>query len=407
MTSGSFYDNVPLAETDPIVVVLQKYAKDPSPKKVDLSIGVYKPEDGDIKYVFPSVKKAKTEIYNHDEGHPYHSMAGYPQFVEGAQKVVFGDDRPREGRTTSIQTISGTGAIHLGIEFVKRLGLKDFYVGVPTWGNYQGMIESEDCNVEFFNHYDKASGTADVDAVLSTIDTMPDHSVLLLQACCHNPTGADYTQDQWKQICAKLKNRHIFTFFDIAYQGFASGNKDTDAWAIRYFYDQGLEFLAAESFSKNMGLYGERLGCLHVVSKNPKNISSVHSSLVSIFRSQCSFGPLFGARIASYLFTDFKEEWDQDVLTISDRLSGLRNQILNKFKALQTPGNWEPVVRQNGLFWFSGLSKEQIEDLTESYHIYIPLNGRFNVAGFNDSNLDYIIESIDKVVRKTQTEASL
>lgn len=399
MPSASFYSNVPSASLDPMMIIAQKYAKDENPNKVDLSIGVYKPENGDVKYVFPSVKKAKTEIYNYDEGHPYHSMSGLPQFIRGAQKVVFGD-RTKQERIASLQTISGTGAIHMGIEFVKKLGMEHIYVGSPAWSNYKGMIESEGLKVSFFNHYDEKTGTADIDSTLNVIDEIEDGGVLLLQGCCHNPTGADYTKDQWKQIAAKLQDRKIFVFFDIAYQGFASGNKDEDAWAVRYFYDQGFEFLVCQSFSKNMGIYGERAGCLHVVSRETQHINDVQTVMVSVFREQCSFAPLFGARIASYLFEDLKEDWDNDVLNVSNRLKDIRQMVLNKFNELGTPGNWETVVRQHGLFWYSGLNEEQCKKLTDEYHIYIPTNGRFNVAGINKSNVGYVVESINKVVRQ-------
>lgn len=399
MPSASFYSNVPSASLDPMMIIAQKYAKDENPNKVDLSIGVYKPENGDVKYVFPSVKKAKTEIYNYDEGHPYHSMSGLPQFIRGAQKVVFGD-RTKQERIASLQTISGTGAIHMGIEFVKKLDMEHIYVGSPAWSNYKGMIESEGLKVSFFNHYDEKTGTADIDSTLNVIDEIEDGGVLLLQGCCHNPTGADYTKDQWKQIAAKLQDRKIFVFFDIAYQGFASGNKDEDAWAVRYFYDQGFEFLVCQSFSKNMGIYGERAGCLHVVSRETQHINDVQTVMVSVFREQCSFAPLFGARIASYLFEDLKEDWDNDVLNVSNRLKDIRQMVLNKFNELGTPGNWETVVRQHGLFWYSGLNEEQCKKLTDEYHIYIPTNGRFNVAGINKSNVGYVVESINKVVRQ-------
>lgn len=399
MTATSYFDSVAKGELDPIIVVGQKYAKDQSPQKVDLSIGVYKPEDGNLNYVFPSVRLAETEIYNNDPGHPYHSMAGYPKFTKAAQQVVFGEDIPKEGRIASLQTISGTGAVHMGVEFLKRLGMKNYYVGVPTWGNYAAMIKENGCNINYFTHYNKETGKVDLDALLNTIDNMPESSVLLLQACCHNPTGADYSKDQWRQIVEKIKTKNIFTFFDIAYQGFASGDKDEDAYAIRLFYQENMEFLVCESFSKNMGLYGERIGCLHVVSNDINYVNNIQTLLIGIFRSQCSFGPLHGAKIASYVVNDFKSEWDQDVSKITTRLKSIRSKILAKLKQLNTPGNWDFICAQTGLFWYSGLSEAQVDELINKHHIYLPGNGRFNVAGFNDSNLDYVVEAIDKVVR--------
>lgn len=401
MTIKSFFDKVPHGELDPIMVVANQYALDTNPNKVDLSIGVYKPENGDVKYVFPSVRQAETEIYNHDHGHPYHQMSGYPTFVKGAQETVFGREHVKENRIASLQTISGTGAVHMGIELLKRLNMKTFFIGTPTWTNHITMLQESGCIVNCFDHYDENSGSVNLKALLSTIETMPDNSVLLLQACCHNPTGADYSKEQWKQIADKIKTKKVFTFFDNAYQGFASGDKDEDAYGIRLFFEEQLEFLVCESFSKNMGLYGERLGCLHVVSNNTDNTTNVQTLLTTIFRSQCSFAPLFGAKVASYLFDDFKSQWDSDVMKITNRLKSIREKVLTKLQQLNTPGSWDFILSQTGLFWYSGLNISQVEKLTNEYHIYLPSNGRFNVAGFNDSNLDYIVESIDKVVRAT------
>ncbi|CAH6721847.1 aspartate aminotransferase, cytoplasmic [[Candida] jaroonii] len=398
MTKGSIYSEITPSELDPIAIIAQKYNNDPSPKKVDLSIGVYKPENGDAKYTFPSVKLAKKDIFENDQGHPYHYMSGWPEFIAGAQETVFGKND--KSNVTSIQTISGTGAVHIGIEFLRELGLTEFYVGNPAWGNYESMIKSCNSNVNFFNHYDNETGKADIDSLFKTIDTMPTDGVLLLQGCCHNPTGADYTNEQWEQIAEKVRSRGVFVMFDLAYQGFGSGDKDKDAYGVRHFHKQNLEFIVCESFSKNMGLYGERLGCLHVVSNDKQNLNNISNLLVNIFRAQCSFAPLFGARIASNIFRDFKQQWDEDVYAVYERLSDLRIKIAEKFKKLGTPGNWDSILKQNGLFWFTDLTPQQIDTLINEYHIYLPYNGRFNVAGFNNANLDYVIESIDEVVRK-------
>lgn len=400
MSSKSYYANIEASEADPIIAMMDKHRTDTFAEKVDLSIGVYKPENGDVKYVYPSVKLAKTEIYNHDEGHPYHFMSGLPSFVSGAQKVVFGEDNAASGRITSIQTISGTGALHVGFEFLKKIGLSKIYVGAPTWANHVAMIDNNGCEAVFFNHYDPKTGTPDVDSLLEIISKIPSDAALLLQTCCHNPTGADYTQDQWRAICQKVKEHNVLVMFDFAYQGFATGDKDKDAYPIRLFFENELEFLVCESFSKNMGLYGERVGCLHVVTTEKSTIPNAKGLLISIFRAQCSFAPLFGARVASYVMTDFKSQWDLEVLEIYQRLRDLRVRVNKKFKQLGTPGNWDTILNQNGLFWYSGLTPQQVDKLVNEHHIYLTSNGRINVAGINNSNIDRVVECIDKVVRE-------
>lgn len=399
MTCESFYETIEESSLDPIAIIAEKYIKDTNPNKVDLSIGVYKPESGDIKYVFPSVKQAKKIIYENDEGHSYHKMSGLPELVLGAQKVIFGEEHVNDGKFASIQTISGTGAINIAIKFLKQLGLNNYYIGKPTWGNYQAMIEAEGGQVNYFSHYDFNTGEVDFPAVLEAIDSMPNNSVLLLQACCHNPTGADYSKDQWKQLADKVKSKNIYTFFDIAYQGFASGNKDEDAWPIRYFYEQQLPFLVTESFSKNMGIYGERVGCIHVVSNNKQEIPRIHNLLTNIFRTSCSFAPLFGARIGANLIHNLKSQWDQDVLEVYERMKSVREKMFTKLTKLNTPGNWDSILKQNGLFWYSGLTEQQSNKLCQDHHIYLA-GTRVNIAGINESNMDYIAGAIDQVVRQ-------
>lgn len=404
MTVNSYFSQLEPSQLDPILLLMTAFANDTHPDKIDLSVGVYKTEEGDPNYIFPCVKAAKEKLAANDPGHCYTLMGGIPAFISNAKKTVFGADHDD---VVSVQAISGSGALHLAFNFLRDTGFNDFYVGVPAWGNYHGMIEHVGGKYHEYKYYDPKTNAVDFDAAVEALEAAPDKSVFVLQAVCHNPTGCDYSREQWSKILDILQRKDIFPLFDIAYQGFASGSVDEDAWSIREAYKRGLEFVACQSYSKNMGLYSERAGCIHVSVKDKEALSTVASSLVSTVRSEFSFAPAFGARVASIvqLDEDIKKTWGEDVLAVTQRLKGVRKLVLDKFTKLQTPGNWEPIVKQNGLFWYSGLTPLQVEKLREEYHIYGTSNGRVNVAGLNTSNIDAYCSAVDAIVRKYPFDA--
>lgn len=398
MTVSSF-SHLESSPLDPIILLMNAFAADEHPEKIDVSVGVYKTENGDPNYVFPSVKLAKDKLAKNDPGHCYTQMSGIPAFVLSAKKTIFGADHDN---VVSVQAVSGSGALHIAFTFLRATGFTDFFVGTPAWGNYKGMIEHVGGNFHTYQYYDPKTNAADFESTMEALNNAAADSVFIFQAVCHNPTGCDYTKEQWIQIFKLVKEKKIFPLFDIAYQGFASGNVAEDAWAVREAYRQNMEFIACQSYSKNMGLYSERTGCTHVVIHDREAIGNVASQLVAIIRHEISFAPAFGARVATIVQQDeeLKEIWAEDVLAVTNRLKGVRQQILDKFTKLQTPGSWEHVVKQNGLFWYTGLTELQVEKLLEEYHIYGTPNGRVNVAGLNDSNIDLYCNAVDAIVRK-------
>ncbi|KAL6451885.1 AAT2 Aspartate aminotransferase [Candida maltosa Xu316] len=387
--------------TDPIVRTMELFQKDTNPNKIDVSIGVYKDEAGGL-YCFDVVKDAKKHLFENDPGHGYTTMAGVPAFVKSAQQVVFGDSIAQEGKLASLQAISGSGALHMGLMLLVQAGHKDFYVGTPTWSNYIPMITHVGGNVKTYEHYNADSRTVNFESVVGTLETAPSGSVFLFQTCCHNPTGADYSRDQWTKILDLVENKNHIVLFDNAYQGFASGDLDEDAWAIRHAYGKGLEFVVAQSFSKNLGLYSERVGCVHAVVQNKEFVPHTQSTLVATFRHECSFAPAYGARIAAYVIQneDKRDHWRKEVAAVRNRLVALRQKVLDKLTELGTPGDWTNVVAQNGLFWFSQLSEDENERLIAK-HVYSTNIGRVNIAGLNDANVDQFCKAIDEVVRNT------
>lgn len=387
---------------DPIVHTMMLYAEDTSPNKVDVSIGVYKDNKGD-SYTFPCVSEAKEILTAQNAGHNYTTMAGLPEFVKGSKEILFGD-KVNEGKVASIQTLSGTGALHMAAVFLKDNKYSNYFVGTPAWTNYFSIINHVDGIVHEYNHYGD-DGKVDFEAVLKALKSADAKSVFLLQVGCHNPTGADFTKDQWTIIGQLMKERDLIPVLDCAYLGFALGSVETDAWPIRYFYDLDIDFLVCQSFSKNLGLYGERVGALHVVVQEKEDFTKVLTTLIAHFRLECSFAPAYGARLASIIFESEKlsKEWEKNVMDITNRLKSMRTQLHDKLIAKGTPGNWETAIRQNGLFWFSGLSPDQNQRLIDEFHVYSTGFGRVNIAGLNEGNIDYFVNAVDHVVRTSVT----
>ncbi|TEY65337.1 hypothetical protein BOTCAL_0141g00220 [Botryotinia calthae] len=407
---------VPQAPEDPLFGLMAAYRADTFDKKVDLGIGAYR--DNTAKpWVLPVVKKAD-EILRNDPAlnHEYLPIAGLNTFTSAAAKLMLGSDSPAlaEKRSCSVQTISGTGAVHLGALFFKKFypGSPTVYLSNPTWANHHQIFSNVHLPVATYPYFSKSTKGLDFDGMKNTIQNAPDKSIILLHACAHNPTGVDPTQDQWKELATLLKQKQHFPFFDCAYQGFASGDLAKDAWAVRYFIEQGFELCIAQSFAKNLGLYSERTGCFHFVTgageDAEKNIARISSQLTLLQRSEISNPPAYGARIASTVLNDeslFKE-WEENLREMSGRIMTMRKELRSKLEEMGTPGKWNHITEQIGMFSYTGLSEKQVSELRDEAHVYMTQNGRISMAGLNTNNIDYFAKAVDEVVRKTQQESS-
>lgn len=321
---------------------------------------------------------------------------------------MLGADSPAltEKRATSIQTISGTGAVHLGALFLAKFfqGNRTVYVSNPTWANHHQIFNNVGIPTESYPYFDKKTKGLDFEGMKAAIQGAPDQSIILLHPCAHNPTGVDPTLDQWKELAAIIRQKKHFPFFDSAYQGFASGSLNRDAAAVRYFVEQGFELLIAQSFAKNFGLYGERAGCFHMVTvpgtDASANITRLASQLAVLQRSEISNPPLYGARIASTVLNDpaLFAEWEANLTTMSGRIITMRKELRSKLESLSTPGTWNHITDQIGMFSFTGLNEKQVMRLREEYHIYMTKNGRISMAGLNTKNIDRFAEAMYKVV---------
>ncbi|KHC77432.1 aspartate aminotransferase [Candida albicans P78042] len=405
MTVKSKFTHLTKEEPDPIIKTLTQYHQDQSPNKLDVSIGVYKSPDG-LLYTFPSIIEAK-EIYHNEKnyGHNYTTMSGIKEFINGSQQLLFGKDvitSDGEKKIASIQTIAGTGAIHMGLLFFMEAGYKNFYLGLPSWSNYIPMIETVGGKVNTYEYYNTANGEINFDTVKKTLIEAPKNSVFIFQTCCHNPTGADFNNDQWIEIVKLIKQYDHLVLMDTAYLGFSSGDLIKDSWILRYMYEEAeIEFVVAQSFSKNMGLYGERLGAVHVIVQDENYVDHAQSTLVANFRHECSFAPSFGARLAQIIFENDKlyQQWTKEVNQVTQRLQNLRQLVYQTLIKLETPGNWKTVIQQKGLFWYSGLTPQQNDRLISNHNVYSTSIGRVNIAGLNEQNVEYFCKAIDEVVR--------
>nr|POE54540.1 aspartate aminotransferase, cytoplasmic [Quercus suber] len=413
-------DVVPQAPEDPLFGLMAAYRKDTDSKKVDLGIGAYR--DNNAKPWKRIGERSYANKYQADErlrkdpnlNHEYLPIAGLADFTSASQKLILGTASPaiKDKRVVSFQTISGTGAVHIGGLFLSKFynpataAAKTIYVSNPTWANHNQIFGNVHLPVKTYPYFSKKTKGLDFEGMVSSLESAPEGSIILLHACAHNPTGVDPTRDQWTKIAQVMKQKRHFPFFDCAYQGFASGSLAKDAWAINHFVEQGFEMMIAQSYAKNFGLYGERAGCFHFIagpsSSAAADVSRIGSQLAILQRSEISNPPAYGARIASLVLNDpaLFAQWEEDLRTMSGRIIEMRSALRKKLEALGTPGKWNHITEQIGMFSFTGLSEAQVQKLKEKFHIYMTKNGRISMAGLNTNNVDYFAESVNAVVRE-------
>ncbi|OZJ05841.1 hypothetical protein BZG36_00900 [Bifiguratus adelaidae] len=401
----SVFQSTPRAPPDVIFNLTASYKADTFKDKINLGVGAYRDNDGK-PFVLPVVKKADAILHQDPAlDHEYLPIGGIPTFTAASARLILGADSSaiKEKRVVGAQTISGTGANHLGALFLSRFyhpGAK-ILLSNPTWANHKAIFNNVGIETIDYPYWDAKKRGLDLEGMLNVIKSAPEKSIVLLHACAHNPTGVDPTQEQWKQIAEVIKQKNHFTFFDCAYQGFASGNLDKDAWAVRYFESQGLEFFVCQSYAKNFGLYGERAGCLTAVTSTPDAANRVFSQFEKLQRSEISNPPAYGARVVNLVLNDptLSKQWQDDLTEMSGRIIAMRKALYSALKKLGTPGTWEHIVTQIGMFSFTGLTKEQVSVLKSKYHVYLTDNGRISMAGLNTSNVEYFAKAVDDVVR--------
>ncbi|KAI6764965.1 hypothetical protein HG531_012064 [Fusarium graminearum] len=389
---------------DPMFFLKKAADQDQSPEKTDLGVGIYRNESGHYSEL-QAVAQAKLLLAENDPGHDYELTTGNEQFLNHAAHLMFGKEcqRLKSGHVASVQTISGTGANHIAaLALSQSISPRpQVYLGTPTWGNYKPIFELVGMEVIEYAYLDSKTRRIDFASILSAANSAPSRSVFILQACCHNPTGADLTKEQWQKLALVMKQHDHFAFFDIAYQGLGNGIVE-DVYAIRLFADLGFEMFVCQSFSKNFALYGERCGVLHAVCPNPETAAIVHDRLRCLIRWEFSSSPAYGSRLVSIILESdhLRDEWLQELSEMQQRLKSLRKQLhYHLVEVFKTPGEWDHILMENGLFSYLNLTPQQCQSLVEDHHIYLPPNGRINISGLNQSNIATVAKVVDYVVR--------
>ena len=396
------YDHVPAYAGDPILSLNEDFQKDPREKKVNLTIGIYFDEQGKLP-VLQALQEAEWRLGRAGgEGpRPYLPMAGIAAYREAVQELVFGPDRPAlvERRIATIQTLGGSGALKVGADFLKRSFPESrVWISDPSWENHRVVFEGAGFQVNSYPYYDGESGGLRFDDMLAAIGRLPPRSIVLLHACCHNPTGVDLTDEQWTALIPVLRERRLIPFIDIAYQGFGAG-LDADAFSVRALTDAGLPCLVANSFSKNFSFYGERCGGLSVVCSSADEAQRVLGQLCATVRANYSNPPTHGARAIAQLLHDreLKRAWIGELDAMRERIAQMRQALHARLSGCITGPRLDLYLRQRGMFTYTGLNAAQVDRLRADYGVYLLRSGRLCVAGLNEANVGRAADAIAAV----------
>jgi len=411
----SMFTEVPMAPPIEVFQLTREFQADTFGKKVSLGVGAYRTSEGK-PWILPVVKKAETilaqQVDQEAINHEYLPVLGLESFATAATNMLLGDSSPavKEGRSFGVQCLSGTGALRNGAEFLKRIiGSSTVYYSDPTWGNH-GLIfkNAEFKNLRKYRYWDPVHRALNWSGMLEDLSAAPQGAIIVLHACAHNPTGVDPTKEQWMELATLMEQRKLFPFFDCAYQGFASGCLDTDAWSVRYFVERGFELFCSQSFSKNFGLYNERAGNLTVVLQDAAVIPAFKSQMTLIIRAMYSNPPAHGCRIVDTVLKDpaMFQEWKDCIKTMANRIIDMRAGLRERIEKLGTPGTWNHITDQIGMFSYTGLSPEQSTYLVKEKHIYLLKCGRISMCGVTPANIDYVAESIHDAVTKVKSAPS-
>lgn len=383
---------------------LDDYRRNRTQVNVFIYISAYRTAEGK-PWVLPVVKKAENKIVSDTTlNHEYLPVLGLDLFTKAAAGLLLGEDSKalQDKRAFGVQTLSGTGALRIGAEFLAHvLGKRDFYYSDPTWENHHKVfINAGFTKPNKYRYWDPISRGVDFDGMLADIGAAPEGAVIILHACAHNPTGCDPTEEQWRRLADVMEEKKLFPFFDSAYQGFASGDPNKDAFAVRYFVSRGFELFCAQSFAKNFGLYNERVGNLTIVQKDASTTAAVASQITLLVRAMYSNPPAFGARIVSTVLNDseLRAEWMESIKTMSSRIISMRQALFDQLIKLGTPGTWTHITQQIGMFSYTGLNPQQVKILIDKFHIYLLSSGRINMCGLNESNVEYVAQAIHTAV---------
>ncbi|QNK73437.1 aspartate/tyrosine/aromatic aminotransferase [Variovorax sp. PAMC28562] len=397
----SMFTAVEMAPRDPILGLNEQYAADTNPAKVNLGVGVYYDDNGKLP-LLKCVQTAEQNMMKSPTARGYLPIDGIVAYDNAVKSLVFGaDSEPlKSGRVATVQGLGGTGGLKVGADFLKKLSPNaKVLISDPSWENHRALFTQAGFVVESYPYYDAATRGVDFEAMLAALDASPAGTIVVLHACCHNPTGYDITAAQWDQVVDVVKAKNLTAFLDMAYQGFAHGIQE-DGAAIGKFVEAGLTFFVSTSFSKSFSLYGERVGALSVLCKDKEETSRVLSQLKVMVRTNYSNPPIHGGAVVAAVLGDpaLRAMWEGELAEMRVRIKAMRQKLVDGLKAAGVKDDMSFITKQIGMFSYSGLNKDQMVRLRSEFGIYGTDTGRMCVAALNSKNIDYVCASIAKVI---------
>ena len=391
-----------MAPGDPILGITELYVADKNPQKVNLGVGVYYDENGKVP-LLESVRRAEQARVQAGSPRPYLPIDGLQAYDQAVQVLLFGADAPavKEKRVVTVQALGGTGGLKIGADFLKQLlPGSQVWISDPSWENHRALFEGAGFKVSAYPYYDAATRGLRCDAMLAALKGLPAGSIVLLHACCHNPTGVDLSEAQWREVLAVVQGRGLMPFLDLAYQGFRDGI-DKDAYAARLFAGAMSPVFLSSSFSKSLSLYGERVGAFSLVASSAEEATRVLSNVKRIVRANYSNPPTHGGDVVARVLTtpELRSLWEQELGVMRDRIKAMRKALDEGIRQRVPNADWSFVLRQHGLFSYTGLTKAQVERLRNESSIYAIETGRVCVAALNTKNVGYVADAIARVIR--------
>jgi aromatic-amino-acid transaminase len=393
--------SVELAPRDPILGLTETFVADKNPRKVNLGVGVYYDDEGKVP-LLECVRRAERMLVEQAAPRSYLPIDGLPAYDRAVQALVFGADARalKEGRIVTVQALGGTGGLKVGADFLRRLApAAEAWVSEPTWENHRGLFENAGFKVRTYPYYDARTHGVDFAAMMTALGSLPAGSVVVLHACCHNPTGVDLSSEQWTAVIDVVVSRGLLPFLDFAYQGFGDGI-EADAAAVRRFAELGIPVFVSSSFSKSLSLYGERVGSLNVVATTTDEANRVLSQLKRLVRTNYSNPPTHGGRVVAAVLTtpELRTIWETELTQMRERIKQMRAALVERLKQRAPRSDFGFVLSQRGMFSYSGLTRDQVVRLREEFGVYAIESGRVCVAAINSRNVDYVAESLARVI---------
>jgi len=400
--SASILSRVEMAPGDPILGVTEAFVADQNPNKVNLGVGVYYDDNGKVP-LLECVKRAEKLRVDSNPTRPYLPIDGLAAYDRAVQELVFGADTPavKEKRVVTVQALGGTGGLKIGADFLKRFNPgAEIWISDPSWENHRQLFEAAGFKVNAYPYYDAASHGVNFAGMLQALKAMPAGAIVVLHACCHNPTGQDLSEAQWNQVLEVVKQRELLPFLDLAYQGFGDG-VEPDGYAARLFARSMSPVFLSSSFSKSFSLYGERVGALSIVAASAEEAARVLSQLKRVVRTNYSNPPTHGGQVVATVLStpELRALWEQELGGMRERIKAMRKALAEKIKQRVPSADFSFVLAQRGMFSYSGLTKEQVARLRKEYSIYAIDTGRICIAALNSKNIDYVADAIAAVIR--------